>query len=379
MKRFLRKIHLWLSVPFGLIISLCCFTGGCLIFEKEITAWMRSDLYYVEQVGDRPLPLDSLIARVSATLPDTTAVQRVTVPDDKARCYEVALTRPRRATLLVDPYTAQIKGRAERLPFFHTVFRLHRWLLGPAKTASGSMGVGKWLVGASTLALVIILLTGLLMWLTNHHRPLREGLKIHFTKGWPRFWHDLHVAGGIYATVLLLAMALTGLTWSFAWYRTGFYAALGAPSAPQHEQAREARPQYEQAPKHDAQGMTDDVQTRRHNGQAGKHDAQTRRHNGQARKHDTQTRRHDVQAPKEDVQATRHEAQGKKDAADDRRSQLRKAIFQVHTGEWGGTFTRWLWLLAALLGGTLPLTGYYLWLRRLLNRRHRGNARQEAA
>ena len=358
MKRFLRKIHLWLSVPFGLIISLCCFTGGCLIFEKEITAWMRSDLYYVEQVGDRPLPLDSLIARVSATLPDTTAVQRVTVPDDKARCYEVALTRPRRATLLVDPYTAQIKGRAERLPFFHTVFRLHRWLLGPAKTASGSMGVGKWLVGASTLALVFILLTGLLMWLTNHHRPLREGLKIHFTQGWPRFWHDLHVAGGIYATVFLLAIALTGLTWSFAWYRTGFYAALGAPSAPQHEQASEARP-------HNAHARTEEVQARRHN--------------GQARKHDAQTRRHDVQAPKEDVQATRHEAQGKKDAADDRRSQLRKAIFQVHTGEWGGTFTRWLWLLAALLGGTLPLTGYYLWLRRLLNRRHRGNARQEAA
>lgn len=358
MKRFLRKIHLWLSVPFGLIISLCCFTGGCLIFEKEITAWMRSDLYYVEQVGDRPLPLDSLIARVSATLPDTTAVQRVTVPDDKARCYEVALTRPRRATLLVDPYTAQIKGRAERLPFFHTVFRLHRWLLGPAKTASGSMGVGKWLVGASTLALVFILLTGLLMWLTNHHRPLREGMKIHFTKGWPRFWHDLHVEGGIYATVFLLAMALTGLTWSFAWYRTGFYAALGAPSAPQHEQASEARP-------HNAQARTEDVQARRHDGHAGKHDAQTRRH--------------DVQAPKEDVQATKHEAQGKKDAADDRRSQLRKAIFQVHTGEWGGTFTRWLWLLAALLGGTLPLTGYYLWLRRLLNRRHRGNAQQGAA
>ena len=194
--------------------------------------------------------------------------------------------------------------------------------------------------------------------LTNHHRPLREGLKIHFTQGWPRFWHDLHVAGGIYATVFLLAIALTGLTWSFAWYRTGFYAALGAPSAPQHEQASEARP-------HNAHARTKEVQARRHN--------------GQARKHDAQTRRHDVQAPKEDVQAKRHEAQGKKDAADDRRSQLRKAIFQVHTGEWGGTFTRWLWLLAALLGGTLPLTGYYLWLRRLLNRRRRGNARQGAA
>ena len=34
-------------------------------------------------------------------------------------------------------------------------------------------------------------------------------------RGFRRFWYDLHVAGGMYALFFLLAMALTGLTWSF--------------------------------------------------------------------------------------------------------------------------------------------------------------------
>ena len=31
----------------------------------------------------------------------------------------------------------------------------------------------------------------------------------------------------MYALFFLLAMALTGLTWSFGWYRTGFYKVFG--------------------------------------------------------------------------------------------------------------------------------------------------------
>ena len=40
-------------------------------------------------------------------------------------------------------------------------------------------------------------------------------------------------------------------------------------------------------------------------------------------------------------------------------------------GSWGGLFTRILWFIAALFGSTLPITGYYLWIRRL-RRRSRG-------
>ena len=37
MKKFFIKLHLWLSIPVGLVISVICFSGAALVFEKEIT------------------------------------------------------------------------------------------------------------------------------------------------------------------------------------------------------------------------------------------------------------------------------------------------------------------------------------------------------
>lgn len=39
---------------------------------------------------------------------------------------------------------------------------------------------------------------------------------------------------------------------------------------------------------------------------------------------------------------------------------LRGWIYSIHTGSLGGLITRILWLLGALLGASLPLTGYYI-------------------
>lgn len=44
---------------------------------------------------------------------------------------------------------------------------------------------------------------------------------------------------------------------------------------------------------------------------------------------------------------------------------LRGWIYAIHTGSWGSMLTRILWLLSALLGASLPLTGYYIWIRHL--------------
>ena len=37
---------------------------------------------------------------------------------------------------------------------------------------------------------------------------------------------------------------------------------------------------------------------------------------------------------------------------------------QLHTGTWGGWFSRVLYAIAALIGGFLPISGYYLWWKR---------------
>ena len=48
-----------------------------------------------------------------------------------------------------------------------------------------------------------------------------------------------------------------------------------------------------------------------------------------------------------------------------RRSKIRGWVYSVHVGSWGGFLSRLLAFLAAMLGATLPLTGYYFWIRRI--------------
>ena len=57
MNKVFRKIHLWLSVPVGLIITVICLTGAALVFERDITESLNPKIYKVAYTeGDTPLP-----------------------------------------------------------------------------------------------------------------------------------------------------------------------------------------------------------------------------------------------------------------------------------------------------------------------------------
>lgn len=232
MKKIFRKIHLWLSVPFGIVMTLTCFSGAMLVFETEISGMVQTSLFRVNppSVDACPLPLGQLVASVKATLPEGVEVTGFTVPSYSHEAYRASLSQPARASVCVDPYTGEVKGRVERLPFFRTMFSLHRWLLG-SRPEDGGIFLGKLLVGISTLLFVFVLLTGVVIWWPRTVQLLKVRLKIPLRTGWLRFWHGLHVSGGAYALLLLLAMALTGLTWSFDWYRTDFYKLFGADTS----------------------------------------------------------------------------------------------------------------------------------------------------
>lgn len=394
MKKLLRKIHLWLSVPFGIIITLIGFSGASLVFEKEITELCRPNLYHVPEVKAETLPLDSLMLHVAATLPDSVSITGVTCFPQRDRTWQVALSQPRRASLYVNPYTGEVTGRYERLPFFDTMFHLHRWLLGASQSAGGGMSIGKFLVGTSTLILVIILITGLLMWLTNKHKPLTKSLTICCNKGWPHFWHDLHVAGGIYATLFLLAVALTGLTWSFSWYRTGFYSLLGVESSA--EGAAHGGSHARGGGGHEGRSRGGEGRPRQE-GEGRSHRRRPYAHwqevYGQLAQQHPDYRQITLQEGKASVVPAGRQSLRAADSFEfdrrngeitsvqlysqsDRATRVRSVVYQVHTGSWGGWVTRILTFLSVLLGVSLPLTGYYLWIRRLTHKgKHNFNAR----
>ena len=398
MKKIFRKIHLWLSVPFGLIITLVCFSGAMLVFENEANEWFRRDLYYVETVKESPLPMDKLLEKVATTLPDSVSVTGVSISSDPGRAYQVSLSKPRRASLYVDQYTGEVKGKSERSGFFMFMFRMHRWLLDSMNPGNEGIFWGKMIVGVSTLLLVFVLISGIVIWWPRTRKALKNSLKITATKGWRRFWYDLHVAGGMYALIFLLAMALTGLTWSFPWYRTAFYKVFGVEV---QQRAAQGHEQKSDAQKRDTK-LAAHREKKREGNEVRKGERSRRPENNHSDmysvtspfvywqeiydklgRQNPEYKQISIFSGTASVSFNRFGNQRASDRYSfntdngeftetslyqhqDKSGKIRGWIYSVHVGNWGGMFTRILTFIAALLGAALPLTGYYLWIKRLI-------------
>lgn len=407
MSKFFRKLHLWVSIPFGIVITMTCFTGAMLVFETEITALCNRGMTTVEP-GEKPLPLELLVEKVEQSLDNGVEVTGVSVSPDPSEAYKVNLSKPRRAAVYVNQYTGEVKGRYERLPFFDVMRRLHRWLMD-SRPNDGGIFWGKMIVGASTLAFVTILITGLVIWWPRNRKMLRNRVKVVASKGWNRFWHDLHVTGGFYALLLLLAMALTGLTWSFEWYRDGFYSMFGEQVA--QNDVKPSREKKVAAQKAEPVIPVDSIRTETFGEAVVLVDAATSATvqadaaTGATIQASEEQQCRPWQQALENVLARNPSFEtitvsngvvsvapagfGNKRAGDKYRfnestgeitsvelyanaalrSKATGWVRTIHVGSWGGAFSKTLYFLAALLGATLPLTGYYLWIKRLYGKR----------
>ena len=386
-RKLFKKLHLWLSLPFGLIIMTTCLTGALLVFEKEITELVRHDSYTIPVRKTQILSLQSLLERVARETPDSVQITSVTIPSDFRRAYTVGLSKPRRAGVLVDPYTGKIVGQSGRLPFFTTVRELHRWLLDSMKPDSEGIFWGRVIVGTSTLLFVFILLTGLFLWWPKKLKGIGKRLKISLGRGCQRLFTDLHTVGGVYVFVLLLAMAMTGLTWSFEWYRTGFYKVFGAEmaeagkgdkgpkkdkgkDAPREEGAEQAKLPasyiyWEEVVSYVIEvSEADYTEITVKDGEVEVPLAGL----GNIRAADS------FRFDKKTGQMTEYKAyrEVKRD------KKLRGWIYSIHTGAWGGLFTRICYVLAALFGASLPLTGYYIFYQRKWGKKRKAKSGSKA-
>lgn len=375
MTKLFRKFHLWLALPFGIVITLICFSGATLVFEPEITRAIQHDVYYVTETRDSPLPMSELMETVKSTLPDSVAVTGVTVFADKERTYQVNLSKPRRTSVFIDQYSGEITGRNESIGFFSTMFRLHRWLLDDSGWNSDRPITGKLIVGISTILFVITLLTGVAIWWPRSRRSVRKSLTISLRKGWEVFWRNLHVSGGMYALVIVLTMALTGLTWSFEWYRTAFYAACGVENKSASESPGGDKKEMRQS---GANAVSDTSTTDFKNWQGVYSELKSA--NPRAPRITVGSESASVTlgnsgnvraADKYGIDPASGKITSRTAYADSESAgKLQGWIYSIHTGNIAGVITKVLWMLGALFGATLPLTGYYIWICRVRKKRH---------
>jgi len=240
-RKVLFQLHWIFGITVGIVLAVVGATGALLSFEQQIVASLAGDGRQVEAAGRTPLQPAELLTRVAANEPQKriTGLNIVREPAETVR-----VTFAPREQRYADPYTGAllpaVSGGAET--FFRNVRQLHRWLmLGDL----GDRDIGRQIVGASTLLLIFMALTGI--YLRWPRGPAALRLKTWFVpdfrlKGRAFLW-NLHSVIGTWVLPVYLVIALTGLQWSYEWYRDGLYSIAGVerPAGGEGGAQREAR------------------------------------------------------------------------------------------------------------------------------------------
>lgn len=217
-RKFLLKLHLWLSLPLGIIITLICLSGATLVFKNEI----RNALGMPKVVAPHGKSGKGGKDGKTASLQQEKAtVSHQCSPNGCSQCPSKEVCHPsasakddasaksneavKEKTSVVGKSSSKDTpyGTTTKRDFFSYVTKFHTGLL------MGS--VGKLIVTYTTLLFVFILLSGIFIFLPGNGKQLRQRFMVEWGKGAKRRLFDLHVSLGWWALLWLLLLAVTGL------------------------------------------------------------------------------------------------------------------------------------------------------------------------
>lgn len=240
LKKILFQLHWLFGISAGLILAIMGVTGAIYSYEEPITKILNPDSFVVQAQQTIVLSPAQLYAAYQRQYPGQ-AISAVTVAASKTEAASVTVAAPgsrRGKTYNVNPYTAERLPEASSEAFFDFIEDVHRRL---------TMGeFGKQLTGISTLLLIYFIFSGLyLRW--PKKSSAREWLVVKKNLKGRSFLWNLHAVVGTWVLVFYLLLALTGLTWSYHWYRTAAYNVMGVepPKQPGKPQGGQPKPSDE--------------------------------------------------------------------------------------------------------------------------------------
>ena len=235
-KKSLFQLHWFFGITAGLVLALMGTTGAIWSFQEELLRLFNAEVLKVQVRQEGVLPPAELVRRVEAAQGDKVSMLWVdTREGNAARVFFTPPPGQRRGELrYADPYTGELKGEVAGQDFFNLMLNLHRFL---------TIGdTGRQITGACTLLLVFFCLSGLYLRWPRKALNWRTWLTLDWAKKGRAFNWDLHAVAGTWCLLFYLLFALTGLFWSYEWYRDGLNRLLAdAPAAGEQHKRREGR------------------------------------------------------------------------------------------------------------------------------------------
>ena len=215
-RRVLFRTHWIAGLVAGLVLAAVGTTGALLSFEEEIVAALNPQL---EVVPDgEPMTPDALVAAVRKRFPDRAVAGFAW--RGPTRAAEVRFDGgPDAGSAVIDPYRGTVLPEARGAAALHAIEQVHRTL------AAGP--VGKQVVGASTVVLILLALTGVYLRWPRRWTSLRTWFLVDTRLRGRAFMWNLHAVVATWVLPLYLVAALTGLFWSYESYRAALFALAG--------------------------------------------------------------------------------------------------------------------------------------------------------
>ena len=227
-KAALLQVHSIAGLVLASLLSLIALTGAIMSFEDEIVDHLNAGIMQVAPRTTPPLLPDELVSRLKA-VPDAGKVAAITLSSDPSAAVHIRFARDEQGTrpssLYVDPYDGTVLGLPRGEDFFATVRRLHRWLLVPGD----AKGWGRQITGVAALGLIVMLISGLVLRWPRRASSMKMWLKPNLGLSGRGLHRSLHAVIGTWVLPVYLVMSLTGLWYSFDWYKDGVVWLLSRP------------------------------------------------------------------------------------------------------------------------------------------------------
>jgi uncharacterized iron-regulated membrane protein len=212
----LRTVHLWLGLGLLVPLVVLSLTGSVLVFRPEIEDWSRP----ADQraAGGPVRPVSEIVAAASAAAPGIHQLTMVILPEDAREPTAVRFQRrgPQAqgpsgmVQVLIDPATLTVFATSEPLgdnSLLRVMHRLHgSFMIGG--------GVGREIVGWLGVVMLVLGISGLVMWWPKPSR-WRAAFRVSSEARGHRFHRELHGAIGIWAWVVFIIVSASGVYLSF--------------------------------------------------------------------------------------------------------------------------------------------------------------------
>ena len=226
-KSLMHNLHLYLGLAATIVLMIVGVTGALLSYEKELLRIFNPSSFEVK-VQEKKLPMEQLVTKFLQQKPDA-QIRMITISSEADESYMFRIASPesrKGEKVYIDPYTAELLPQLSGEKFFRIVENLHRRLM---------LGeFGKQLVGASTIILIILVISGIYIYMPRIKRGFLASFTFKTKTKGKAFLYSMHGAVGMWVIPFYLVVSLTGLYWSYQWYNSALYALAGVEKPQRH-------------------------------------------------------------------------------------------------------------------------------------------------